>query len=48
MSIKPYFRSKNTSNNKPDELKAPLPTLKLTLKPIKPIKPIIPPLIKRS
>jgi hypothetical protein len=48
MFIKPYFRSKNASNNKLDELKAPLPTLKLTLKLIKPIKPIISPFIKRS
>jgi hypothetical protein len=48
MSIKPYFRSENASNNKPDELEAPLPTSELTLEPIKPIKPIIPPPIKRS
>jgi hypothetical protein len=48
MSIKPYFRSENTSNNKPDELKALLSTLEFTLEPIKPIKPIILPFIKRS
>jgi hypothetical protein len=48
MSVKPYFRFENTSNNKPDELKAPLPTLELTLEPIKPAKPIIPPPIKRG
>jgi hypothetical protein len=48
MSIKPYFRSKNASNNKPDKLEAPLPTLELTLEPIKPAEPTILPLIKRS
>jgi hypothetical protein len=48
MSIKPYFRSKNTSNNELDELEAPLPTSELTLKSIKPIKPIILPPIKRG
>jgi hypothetical protein len=48
MSIKPYFRFENASNNKPDELKAPLPTSKLTLKPTKPTEPIIPPPIKRG
>jgi hypothetical protein len=48
MSIKPYFRFENTNNNKPDKLKAPLPTSKLTLEPIKPTEPIIPPPIKRS
>jgi hypothetical protein len=48
MSIKPYFRSKNVNNNKPDKLEAPLPTLKLTLKPIKPAKSTIPPPIKRG
>jgi hypothetical protein len=48
MSIKPYFRSENASNNELDELKAPLPTSELTLKPIKPAEPIIPPLIKHS
>jgi hypothetical protein len=48
MFIKPYFWSENTSNNKPDKLEAPLPTLELTLKPTKPVKPIIPPPIKRG
>jgi hypothetical protein len=48
MSIKPYFWFKNASNNKPDKLKALLPTLKLTLEPIKPAESIIPPLIKRG
>ena len=49
--IKPYFYFKAIYNNKPNELnelKTPLPTLKLTLKPIKPIKPIILPFIKYS
>jgi hypothetical protein len=48
MFIKPYFRSKNVSNNKLDKLKAPLPTSELTLESIKPIKPIILPFIKRG
>jgi hypothetical protein len=48
MFIKPYFRFKNTNNNKLNELKALLLILKLTLKPIKPIKPIILPFIKYS
>ena len=48
MSIKPYFRSENASNNKPNELEAPLPTLELTLEPTKPAKPTIPPPIKRG
>ena len=48
MSIKPYFRSKNASNNKLDKLKALLPTSELTLEPIKPTKPTILPLIKRG
>ena len=48
MSIKPYFQSENANNNKPDKLKAPLPTLELTLEFIKPTKPTIPPLIKRG
>jgi hypothetical protein len=46
--MKPYFRSENASNNKPDELEASLPTSELTLEPIKPAKPIILPLIKRG
>jgi hypothetical protein len=48
MSIKPYFQSENTSNNKLNKLETPLPTLELTLEPIKPAKPIIPPPIKRG
>jgi hypothetical protein len=48
MSIKPYFRSENTSNNKLNKLKAPLLILKLILEPIKPAEPIILPLIKYS
>ena len=48
MSIKPYFKSENISNNELNELKAPLPILKLTLKLIKLIKPIIPLFIKRG
>jgi hypothetical protein len=48
MSIKPYFKSKNISNNELNELKAPLPILKLTLELIKPIKLIIPLFIKRG
>jgi hypothetical protein len=48
MSVKPYFRSENASNNEPDELEALLPTLELTLEPIKPAEPIIPPPIKHS
>jgi hypothetical protein len=47
MSIKPYFRSKTTHNNKLDKLnklETPLPTLEPTLKPTKPTKPtILPP-----
>ena len=46
MSIKPYFKSENISNNELNELKAPLPILKLTLKLIKPIELTIPPFIK--
>jgi len=48
MFIKPYFRSENASNNKPDELKAPLPTSELTLELIEPAEPIIPPSVKRG
>ena len=48
MFVKPYFWSKNASNNKPDELEAPLPTLELTPEPTKPAKPTIPPPIKHS
>jgi hypothetical protein len=48
MSVKPYFQSENTNNNKLDKLEAPLPTSELTLKPTKPAKPTIPPLIKRG
>jgi hypothetical protein len=48
MSIKPYFRFKNTNNNKLNELKAPLPTIELILKLIKSIKPIILLFIKYS
>jgi hypothetical protein len=48
MSIKPYFRSENTSNNEPDELEALLPTLELTLEPTKPAEPTIPPPVKRG
>jgi hypothetical protein len=51
MFIKPYFWSKTTYNNKPNELnelKTPLPTLELIIKLTKPAKPLIPPLIKHS
>jgi hypothetical protein len=48
MSIKPYFWSKTASDDELDELKAPLPTLELTLEPTKPVEPIIPPIIKYS
>jgi hypothetical protein len=48
MSVKPYFRSENASNNEPDELKAPLPTSELTLEPTEPAEPTIPPLVKRG
>jgi hypothetical protein len=51
MSIKPYFWSKTpktASNNKPDELEAPLPTSELTLEPTKPAEPIIPPSTRRG
>jgi hypothetical protein len=50
MSIKPYFRSKNTYNIKLDKLEvpaeldkleAPLPTLEVPYKPTKPTKPAI-------
>ena len=50
MSVKPYFRSKNTYNVKLDELEAPakldelevpLPTLKVPCKLIKPAKPAV-------
>ena len=47
MSIKPYFRSKNTHNikleapAKLDELEAPLFTLKVPYKLIKPAKPTV-------
>ena len=48
MSVKPYFRSENASNNELDELEAPLPTSELTLEPTEPAEPIIPPFIKRG
>ena len=48
MSVKPYFWSKNASNNELNKLKAPLSTLELTLELTKPAKPIILPSIKRS
>ena len=50
ISVKPYFRSKNTHNIKPDKLeaptkldklKAPLPTLEVLYKLTKPAKPAI-------
>jgi hypothetical protein len=48
MSIKPYFKFENINNNELNELKAPLPILKLILELIKPIKPIILLFIKRG
>jgi len=50
MSVKPYFRPKNTHNvkldkleapAKPDELEAPLSTLEVPCKPTEPTKPAI-------
>jgi hypothetical protein len=48
MFIKPYFWFENASNNELNKLKAPLPTLELTLELIKLIKPTILPFIKRG